>query len=406
MSIRRLSVLALALFVLGCGKETSAPVAPTPPSVAPAHSSVEPDPPGTATWKDRAKAAADRGVRFLREKQEGDGWKFSAKAPTPDIGITSLCLLAMLESPRKYRETDGPFIAKPLAWLAASQQKDGSIHGGMLATYNTSVAVLALAGSGNDAFKPILAKAGDYLRVVQSDESDGYQSGDRYYGGVGYGGDERPDMSNTQFAVEAAVAAGVPKNDPFFKKAATFATRSQNLSETNDLKDKEPAVGNDGGGYYAPGVTANEAKAGFVTLSDGRKIRKSYGSMSYALLKTYVFRDIERRDPRVKALLEWMGKNYSVVENPGMRQEGKALSEKTGLFYYYLTMARALGAAGDGALVGADGKPIAWKEDLARQLVALQRPDGSWASENAEFWENSPVLATAMALNALNAGLK
>ncbi len=404
MPIRRFAALVVALSILGCGKE--APTSPSPSPATPSPAAVEPDPPGTKTWKDQAKAAADKAVRFLREKQEGDGWKFSAKAPTPDIGITSLCVLAMLESPRKYRETDGPFIGKPLAWLAASQQKDGSIHGGMLATYNTSVAVLALAASGNDAFKPVLAKAGEYLRVVQSDEAEGYQSGDRFYGGVGYGGDERPDMSNTQFAVEAAAAAGVPKNDPFFKKAATIATRSQNLSETNDLKDKEPAVGNDGGGYYAPGVTANEAKAGFVTLSDGRKIRKSYGSMSYALLKTYVFCDIERRDPRVKALLEWMGKNYSVTENPGMRQEGKPLSEKTGLYYYYLTMARALDAVGDGALVGENGKPIAWKEDLAKQLVSLQRADGSWANENAEFWENSPVLATAMALNALNACLK
>ena len=274
------------------------------------------------------------------------------------------------------------------------------------APQSPGLAVLALAASGNAAYKPILAKAGEYIRVVQSDEAEGYASGDRYYGGVGYGGDERPDLSNTQFAVEAARAAGVSKDDPFFRKAATFASRSQNLSETNDLKDKEPAVGNDGGGYYAPGVNAGESKAGMVTLADGRKIRKSYGSMSYALLKTYVFCDIDRRDARVKALLEWIGKNYSVTENPGMRQEGKPLSEKTGLFYYYLTMARALGAAGDGALTGADGKAIAWKESLAKQIVSLQKADGSWANENSEFWENSPVLATSMALNALNACLK
>ncbi len=407
MSLRRFGLVIASVLLTSCGVESTSNTPPpntlNPPS---AGKSNEPDPPGTATWKDQAKAAVDKGIRFLREKQDGVGWKFSAKAPNPDIGITALCALAMMESPRKYRETDGPFMSKPLEWLASSQQKDGSIHGGMLATYNTSVAVLALAASGNAAYKPILAKAGEYIRVVQSDEAEGYASGDRYYGGVGYGGDERPDLSNTQFAVEAARAAGVSKDDPFFRKAATFASRSQNLSETNDLKDKEPAVGNDGGGYYAPGVNAGESKAGMVTLADGRKIRKSYGSMSYALLKTYVFCDIDRRDARVKALLEWIGKNYSVTENPGMRQEGKPLSEKTGLFYYYLTMARALGAAGDGALTGADGKAIAWKESLAKQIVSLQKADGSWANENSEFWENSPVLATSMALNALNACLK
>jgi hypothetical protein len=63
-------------------------------------------------------------------------------------------------------------------------------------------------------------------------------------------------------------------------------------------------VGNDGGGFYSPGSTAGEAKAGFVTLPDGKKIRRSYGSMSYALLKSYAFCKIDRRDPRVRALVD------------------------------------------------------------------------------------------------------
>jgi hypothetical protein len=53
------------------------------------------------------------------------------------------------------------------------------------------------------------------------------------------------------------------------------------------------------------------------------------------------------------------------------------------------------------------GKPRRWREDLATALVSLQQPDGSWANDrNAEFWEASPTLATAMAVNALNACLR
>jgi squalene-hopene/tetraprenyl-beta-curcumene cyclase len=367
----------------------------------------EPQAPGTGGWKDQAKAAIDGGVRYLRSVQTGDGkWSFNSKTP-PDLGITALCLLAMLESPRKYREDDGPFVRDGVAWLAASQQPDGSIHGGMLATYNTAVAILALAATKNARYRPILDRAVEYLRVVQADESERYQHSDRYYGGIGYGGDERPDMSNTHFAIEAARAGGMKDDDPMLNKTTVFLDRSQNRSESNDLKDGDVVPGNDGGGYYSPGVSGGEAKAGFVTLPDGKKIRRSYGSMSYALLKSYLFCNIDVRDPRVQALVDWLSKNYRLDYNPGMEFGEKPESRYAGLYYYYLTMARTLGSHRGDLLKDEAGKPRKWREDLVSALVALQRPDGSWANDrNADFWEASPTLATAMAINALNACMK
>ena len=277
----------------------------------------------------------------------------------------------------------------------------------MLATYNTAVAVLALAATKNRKYRPILDQALEYLRAVQADESEHYQHSDRYYGGVGYGGDERPDLSNTQFAIEAARAAGMPDDDPLLKKAIVFLERSQNRSESNDLKDTAVVPGNDGGGYYSPGVTAGESKAGFVTLPDGKKVRRSYGSMSYALLKSYLFCNIDVRDPRVQALVEWLSKNYRVDYNPGMEFGQKPGAQYAGLFYYYLTMARTLGAYRGDLLMDEHGKPRKWREDLVKAIVGLQQPDGSWVNErNPDFWEVAPVVATAMAINALNACLK
>ncbi|HYC76843.1 MAG TPA: prenyltransferase/squalene oxidase repeat-containing protein [Planctomycetota bacterium] len=369
----------------------------------------EPSPPGTATWKDKGKKAIDDGLRFLRNRQTADyKWRFSDKdGVPPDLGITALCLLAMMESPRAYRESDGPFIREGTAWLAASQKPDGSIHDGKLATYNTSVSMLVLAATKNEAYRPVLDKALEFLRVVQSDESERYERGDMYYGGVGYGGSLRSDLSNTHFAVEAAAKAGMKTDDPFFKKAIVFLQRSQNASETNDLPVVDGvAVGNDGGAFYSPGATADEAKAGFVELPDGRRIRRSYGSMSYALLKSYLFCDLDRRDPRVRALLDWLSKNYTVEHNPGM-EGADANAKYAGLYYYYLAMARGLDAAGGDALAGADGKPLPWKKDLAERLVALQQPDGAWVNDRSDkFWENSPVLATAYAVLALNKCLR
>ena len=416
MSRIGLSVLALfSVVVAGCGDggKPSSPVNPSPPGGSGAAEVPPPrpdsPPPGTSTWKDRAKAASDKGIRFLREKQSAD-MKWGFKTPNgefrPDVGLTALALVAMIESPRAYKESDGPFLREPLAWLATNQKADGSIHSGMLGTYNTSVAMLALAGSKNPAYRPVLDKALEYLRIVQSDEGEKYERSDIYYGGAGYGGDERPDLSNTHFAVEAAAAAGMPADDPFFKKSLVFLQRSQNFSESNDLKELDGvSVGNDGGAYYAPGATAGEAKAGFVTLPDGRKIRRSYGSMSYALLKSYAFCKLDRRDARVRALTGWLDKNFELEHNPGMGGD-KPGAQYSGLYYYYLTMSRALAASGD-VLTLPDGSVRPWKEQLAEKLTALQKEDGAWVNDkNGEFWENVPVLTTAYAVAALNACLK
>src|SRR5262245_46610833 len=166
----------------------------------------------------------------------------------------------------------------------------------MLATYNTSVAILALTATGNPKYRPVIDRAVEYLRVVQSDEGEKYQPSDRFYGGVSYGDNERVDLSNTQFAIEAAVTGGMKEDDPFYKKATTFLQRCQNRSESNDASGDGVVPGNDGGGFYSPATGDHEAKAGFVTLSDGKKVRRSYGSMSYALLKSYLFCKLKPTD--------------------------------------------------------------------------------------------------------------
>ena len=47
--------------------------------------------------------------------------------------------------------------------------------------------------------------------------------------------------------------------------------------------------------------TTTRRRPASITLPDGKKIRRSYGSMSYALLKTYLFCNIDLKDPRVQA---------------------------------------------------------------------------------------------------------
>src|SRR5204862_67056 len=75
-------------------------------------------------------------------------------------------------------------------------------------------------------------------------------AGDPRFGGVGYGAQDRPDLSNTQFFVDALMAAGVAKDDPAVQRALTFVSRCQNLpGESNDLPFAKKTSENDKGGF-------------------------------------------------------------------------------------------------------------------------------------------------------------
>lgn len=70
----------------------------------------------TPKTKKAVKKAIDKGLRFLRYAQKKEGhWD--------DPGITALAITAFLRSPRKYGLNDGPWIRKPLAYIAKFQKK-------------------------------------------------------------------------------------------------------------------------------------------------------------------------------------------------------------------------------------------------------------------------------------------
>ncbi len=120
-----------------------------------------------------------------------------------------------------------------------------------LQNYVTCVNVQALVEAGRESYKPVIADAAKFLRKLQWDEAEGKDKSSDFYGGAGYDSKSRPDLSNTQFFLDALVAAGVPKDDPAFKKAAIFVSRCQNLKgEGNDQPWADKI--NDGSFIYSP----------------------------------------------------------------------------------------------------------------------------------------------------------
>jgi len=337
-----------------------------------------------------AQSTIDKSLTYLKSQQKPDfGWQGTEDPP----GITALVLRAFVDD-ADYKATD-PFLGKGYGKLLSYQVSSGGIYKEVLACYNTAISISALAESKDSQYLDPMQKALDFLRSLQwSDSITGVpdfvrvkSDKDVRYGGFGYGHRARPDLSNTQMALDALHDAGVQSSDPAFATAMKFVSRCQNFSETND----QPWAGDDGGFIYTAADGGNSA-AGEYALG-GRRMLRSYGSMTYAGLKSMIYAGLSHDDPRVKAAWDWVGKNFTVDENPGMSALGPE-NAQGGLYYYFYTMSRSLAAYGQPVIVDPQGKHHDWRLALIDKIATLQRPDGSFMGQR-KWMEDNPVLVTA-----------
>ena len=329
----------------------------------------------------RARRAVAGGLHYLRGQQAADGSLLKS------VGITALALRAFLESPEAYNESDGAFVTRQVDFLLANVKSDGSISASLQATaYNTAVALNALAATQNPKYDSVIAAARKFLLRHQVDEDEGYKPDHRYYGGIGYGGGERPDLSNVYIVLEGLKATATDPKDPVWQKALVFVNRSQNRSESNDQK----WAANDGGFAYQPGANPPEYENG----------TGSYGGMTAAGLLSLLFAGVDKTDARVQAAYKWMTANYTLETNPGT-------AKKHGLFYFYNAFAKVMLAYGEHTFTDGKGQQHNWRNELAQKLLSLQAPDGSWSNlDSSAWWEDRPQLVTAWSVIALEHVLK
>lgn len=366
----------------------------------------------TVTWSD----SQQRGFDFLLSKQEHG--KFFMMQPIGEdkfmkihnLGLTGMGIASLQTKPPELRtKHDQAIIDQGLSWLANSQNANGSFGQENL-NYTTCASILALARSSGPALKDKLKRAQRYILGIQNTEGRSYQPSDRDYGSFGYGGDVRGDLSNSQFAVEALRKTELEADHEALAKAIVFLQRTQNLRKSNDFSGKtknsdggwqRTTSGDDGGSAYYPG----NSPAGYVELADGTKIPRSYGSMTYALLKTYTLCGVEANDPRIKAAVGWIKKNWNLDVNPGSDPKLPEKFKFQGLYYYYMVMAQALDTVGIEHLqIGEADKTekIDWRKSLRDKLQSLQNKDGGWVNgKNGRWWESSDLVCATYAMLAL-----
>jgi squalene-hopene/tetraprenyl-beta-curcumene cyclase len=336
-----------------------------------------------------ARAAVARGLDWLQQNQATNGsW---SKPVFP--ALTGLPLWAIAAAGDSNRQV---MADRAVAYLLTCVRTNGGIYqeipgikGGGMPNYNTAICMTALHATGRKDLVPAILEARAFVGSSQ------HLGDDVYNGGFGYDrstGRAYTDLDNTTFALEAMRRTqdvedlrptSQKRVDVNWTAALAYVSKLQNTPTNSSNQDA-------GGFIYNP----DDAKAGVATNAEGKVYLRSFGSITYAGLLSMIYANVAREDPRVTSAVDFAARHWTLEENPGMGTQG--------LFFYYNVMARALAVSKFEAIPRKHGgAPIAWREELIRKLVALQRPDGSWGNPNNRFWENDPVLVTSYALLAL-----
>jgi squalene-hopene/tetraprenyl-beta-curcumene cyclase len=328
----------------------------------------------------------DKAVGFLATKGQAADGSFNAAAGP---AVTALVTTSLL---RHGRSPDDPVVAKGLRYVEKFVREDGGIYSeGNHKNYETCVAIMCFKEANrNGKYDALIKKANAYIKATQWGGDGQTTAEDVQFGGAGYGrSGDRPDLSNTSFLVDALRAAGNDENSEAVQRALIFVSRCQNLESEHNTTPFAAKI-NDGGFYYTP-AAGGVSQAGNDDATGGLR---SYASMTYAGLKSMIYAGVKPDDPRVKAALGWLKKNYDLDTNPGMGDAG--------LFYYYHTFAKALAALGQDKFVDEKGVEHDWRKELINELASRQKPDGSWVNENSRWLEGDASLVTGYALLALS----
>ena len=350
------------------------------------------------SFKNEVEHAIGKGLTWLAAQQKADGWWTQEEYPA----LTALALMSFQGDPSKfYKNKYADNINKGYAYLLKNVKPDGSIYGkDVYINYNTAVCATALVVANRSEYEGIIKKARNYIIGSQHDEGDPGMGDSPYDGGIGYGRtDKNPDLSNTVLALEALyytrhlmseMSNSNEARDLNWQAVTQFIARTQHLKGYNDQNWVSEDDYNKGGFVYYPG----NSRAGEVKLEDGKTALKAYGSISYAGFLSYIYAQMDKNDPMVKAVYDWLAKNYTLDENPGFGANG--------LYYYYHTMTKALTLYGVNTITLPDGKTVNWRQELAKRLLDLQKAEGFWVNDkSSRWWENDPGLVTSYVVMSL-----
>jgi squalene-hopene/tetraprenyl-beta-curcumene cyclase len=387
-------------------------------AAAPLRGDEEPAPGLDLSTKKDALRAADQGIQWLKARQNADGsWPASQLAHSTGSGlaVTAFATRAILRDPAREPGKLDASAGKGLEFIASCAQKGGGLCGSSSlpdasSIYSTAASLLALAGSRQARYEPLILAARRYLARAQNRRDDSEQ-----FGGWA-------DVKTTALAIEALAATerisavDAEKNhsapaDPDWAAAVAFLSRCQNLApgggerraagETRS-RPAGPRSLDFGGFFSGPGQGLASRPGGQAREKDGTGLpaRHCEGAATALGLTALLEANVARSDPRVVGAAGWLRSNYTLDEQAG------GLG-RSGLYFYYHALADALSLYGEEPLLRPEARPADWRRELMIRLISLQRADsqglGYWVNQQGDPAEKDPVLSTAYCVLTLEA---
>ncbi len=316
------------------------------------------------------------------------------------LGVSALAAESLAAAPKAIPASD-PRMAKTLTYVTSFIQKDGGVYDPAegLGNYTTSAALMlwTATSTGEPA---AISGAQNYIFGQQNTDPKNPSKGGMGYGSKGPGFE---DLSNTSWAIAALRGSGVPSSDPRLQEALKFLERCQDLSNVNKL----PWSRDSGGAVYSPDESKSAGSWNREQPKPGETPPKlePYGSMTYALLSSYILLDLKPEDPRVAAAMGWITANWTFDKNPGMiNTEKKPTADQQGLYYYYRVASKTFSKVGSTSVELKDGRKVDWRRDLFDAVSKRAKKDGDkayWVNEQDRWAEGMPVLTTSYVLRSL-----
>jgi len=337
-------------------------------------------------------AAIALGAEYLALQQGDDGAWHSAAYGSLHQGaaVTSLNFYAMATMPaeqralqRKRGERAYAFLSRRIEAKGYVANPDGSPD---YPTYSSAL-TLSAAQRWKLGRPAQLAQLERYLIGAQLAESRGFAPASEHYGGWDLlgatglrGATTGTNISVSRFALQALTNANTAAQAR--DRGRSWAQRCQKLSL-------------DGGFAFTPEPYSASNKAGLENDKAARPL--SYGTATCDGLLCLLTSGAAMDSPEVKQAIAWLDANFQTTSPGGFSGDapiGRDATWEFALrFYHYAALASVV-------------RYLPHAEQRRRALVAeicgQQRGDGRWENTAARMREDDPLIATPLALIALN----
>ncbi len=215
--------------------------------------------------------------------------------------------------------------------------------------------------------EPLSATARDRLHALQCPGSGGWSYSPRPPTDESVPM-QQANLSATAMAIDGLRAVGLAAEDPRLRKAAVFLRTCQNHASGDTAFDD--------GGFFQLAADPSRNKAGSAGKDRLGIIRyRSYASPTADGLRAMLLCGDSPDSPAVRAAAGWL-RRHAGRTPPNLK------------YYTASSISRTARLLPELAL-------------LIPDLTASQQPDGSWQNPAGEMREDSPIVATALALESL-----